>query len=103
MKVTTNHEEIKSWITTHDGKPDLIQTPGVGNSEEGLRIDFPGKEDEEYFNENTKSEDISWNEFFKRFEEWNLAFMYEEKTRGKNLSNAYRFIKRDQLDNPDKI
>ncbi len=100
MKVTINHQEIKKWIVDHNGKPDLIQTPGVGNPELGLRIDFPTKDDDKFLSRSTVVTDLSWEDFFRRFEEMKLAFMCDENTRYKesgDYSDDYRFIKRDML------
>lgn len=102
MKVTTDHGEIKAWITSQNGKPDIMLTPGVGNSEVGLRIDFPGKEDEVYLNDSIRSVDVSWDDFFAKFEEMGLAFMYEEGYKGKNPVDAYRFIKRENADEEEE-
>jgi len=70
-KTTTDHAIIRRWAEERGGKP-----AKVAGSEPGeIRIDFPnfpGEEEESL-------EVISWEEFFDRFEEDNLVFMYREE------------------------
>lgn len=69
--VTTNHEEIRRWAEQRGGKPARV----IGDQEDdgtgGIRIDFPGEVGDEVL------EEISWAEFFERFEKQKLAFFYQ--------------------------
>lgn len=69
-RVTTNREEIKKWVEEREGYPARIKSGEGANS---LRINFASKNgiDEEL-------EKISWEDFFKEFEERRLAFLYQE-------------------------
>ncbi|MFC6997161.1 hypothetical protein [Rufibacter roseus] len=71
-KTTTNHDEIKKWAEARDGKPATVKGTGDGDEAGLLRINFPG-----YAEDNL--EDISWDEFFERFEEKKLAFLYQDE------------------------
>ena len=75
-KVTTNHEEIRSWVEDRKGRPARVK----GTEEDGgsgvLVIDYPG-----YSGEQTL-EPITWDEFFEGFEENNLAFLYQDEKDG---------------------
>lgn len=53
-----------------------------------LRIDFPG-----YSGAGTL-EEISWDEFFEKFEEAELAFLYQEETMGGKESRFCKFVSR---------
>jgi hypothetical protein len=70
-KTTTDHEKIRQWAEERGGRPAAV----VGESEiaGGLRIDFPDYDSGEVL------EEITWAEFFDKFEEQNLVFMYEEE------------------------
>jgi hypothetical protein len=60
-----------------------------GDDDQGiLRIDFPsyGAED--------SLEPISWDEFFKKFEENGLAFLYQE-TKDGGQSRFFKFVRRE--------
>jgi hypothetical protein len=70
--VTTNHEEIRQWAEQRGGKPARVIGGAEDDGTGGIRIDFPGEEvGEEVL------EEISWAEFFERFENQNLAFFYK--------------------------
>ena len=84
--VTTDHHEIKEWIEARGGKPATVSdtaTNGIGI----LRIDFPGHSGDESLRE------ISWKEFFDKFEESNLAFLYQEET-GERTSRFNKLVSR---------
>lgn len=70
-KTTTDHEKIRQWAEQRGGRPASV----VGENEiaGGLRIDFPDYDSGEVL------EEITWTEFFDKFEEQNLVFMYEEE------------------------
>jgi len=70
-KTTTDHEKIRQWAEERGGRPASV----VGENEiaGGLRIDFPDYDSGEVL------EEITWTEFFDKFEEQNLVFMFEEE------------------------
>jgi hypothetical protein len=89
-KVTIDHDEIRAWVEARGGKPsDVI---GTGGKEDVglLRIDFPG-----YSGEGSL-EEISWDEFFEKFEEKQLAFLYQEETADGHESRFCKLINRKQ-------
>ncbi|WP_027135075.1 hypothetical protein [Geminicoccus roseus] len=63
----TSHDEIRQWADQHGGRPAMVDTEGEGGI---LRLDFQEKD------ENLK--EISWEEFFKIFEERKLALLLPE-------------------------
>jgi hypothetical protein len=70
-KTTTDHEEIRRWVEERGGRPALAPDQ---DEPFGLRIEFPedrGKEDELLL--------ISWEEFFQKFDEDNLVFLYRDE------------------------
>lgn len=71
-KQTTDHQEIRSWAEKHHGVPSKVKSTGSGQG--GLlRIAFP----ETKQSESDNLEEISWDEFFKQFEDSKLALLYE--------------------------
>jgi hypothetical protein len=97
MKATVDHEEIRSWIESHGGRPEIMETnPGI--TDPILRINFPGPQDENLLPDAALEKSVSWEKFFHHFDDMNLAFLYQEEPRTTDLSLAYRFIKRDQLE-----
>jgi hypothetical protein len=94
-KVTTDPKEIRKWAEERDGKP--AQIKGTGNDDDAglLRINFPGgKED--------SLEEITWDEFFEKFEEKQLALLYQDKTAGGKVSRFSKIISRETAENNNK-
>jgi hypothetical protein len=90
-KRTTDHEQIRQWAEARNGKPARVQ--GTGDSDDAglLRIDFPEKETVE---EDEELEEISWDEFFEKFDEKRLAFVYQEQTAAGETSRFNKFVSR---------
>lgn len=91
-KVTTDHEEIRRWVEKRGGHPARVKGTERGESAGLLRIDYPGYSGE------GKLEEISWDEFFEGFEENNLAFLYQEKTKDGEQSRFSKLVDRDNAD-----
>ena len=74
-RTTTDHEEIRRWAEERGGRPAAVVNSQ--NNEDvaagGLRIDFPDYDSGEPLQE------ITWTEFFDRFEEENLTFIFQEE------------------------
>jgi glutathione synthase/RimK-type ligase-like ATP-grasp enzyme len=89
-QTTTKLEDIKQWAEERGGKPAVVKS--TENSKEGggvLRINFPG-----YSGEDTL-EEISWEEWYKVFQERNLAFLYQEETAGGKESRFFKLVAND--------
>lgn len=80
---TTKHDDIRKWAEARDGHPAKVDTGGKGGI---LRIDF-GKPEENL-------EKISWDEFFKIFDENKLAFLYQEEASDGGKSRFNKFVNR---------
>lgn len=88
-KTTQDHTTIKKWTEARDGKPAVVES--TSNSDKGgglLRINFPG-----YAEDNLKN--ISWEEFFRIFDENNLQFLYQEETKDGGESRFFKFVSED--------
>ncbi len=76
-KKTTDHNVIRKWVEERGGSPATVKGTAKKGEAGLLRIDFPG-----YSGEDTL-EHISWEDFFAKFEESKLAFLYQEDVHGK--------------------
>ena len=86
-KTTTDYAEIRRWTEDRGGKPATVRGTGDEEEEAGiLRIAFTDNED---------LEPIDWDEFFDKFEEANLAFLYQEKTADGKPSRFFKFVERE--------
>ena len=81
---TTKHDEIRKWAEARDGHPAMVDTKGKGGI---LRIDFGEPE--------ANLKEISWDEFFKIFDENKLAFLYQDETADGGKSRFNKFVNRD--------
>jgi hypothetical protein len=76
-KVTTDRETIRKWAEAHGGKPAAVKRTHKDGDVGIIRIMFP----EAPQSEHDELVEISWDEFFKQFEESKLALIYEEDSR----------------------
>lgn len=90
LQLTTNHHRIREWAEAREGKPTRL---AAGKGEAGsLRIDFVEYGDER------RLEQISWDEFFEKFEAQQLAFLYQDETQEGKPSRFSRLVRRDTVE-----
>lgn len=82
---TTDHEEIREWVESRGGSPAVIEGTSDGFGSGILRVDFGLLEE--------PLQDISWEEFFRVFDDNDLAFEYEAAENGAE-SYTCRFVAR---------
>lgn len=86
-KTTTDLNVIKKWAGERDGKPTKVK--GVGGKDDGIiRINFPGYSGEDSL------EDISWDEWYKIFQDRKLAFLYQDETTGGKEIRFFKLVER---------
>jgi hypothetical protein len=72
--VTTDHEVIGRWAEERGVKPARVVGTGANGDVGLIRLMFPGTGGAR--NENL--EEISWDDWFRKFDESGLAFVYDE-------------------------
>ena len=87
-KTTTSHETIRQWVEDRGGKPACVKGTGGGGDTGMLRIDFPG------YSGATSLKRIDWDEWFEKFDEKDLAFLYQDRTASGRRSNFNKLIDR---------
>jgi hypothetical protein len=88
-KITTDHDTIKEWVEERNGKPSTVKATKEKNETGILRIDFPGYSGEDSL------EEISWDEFFEKFDKAKLAFLYQDELSSGKESRFFKFVDRD--------
>lgn len=88
-KRTIDHTEIKKWAEARGARPSHIKRTGSKEDPGLLRLNFPAFAEKNL-------ENISWKEFFEKFEENKLAFLYQDKKSNGETSNFSRLVKRDE-------
>lgn len=88
-RTTTDHDRIRAWVEARGGKPATVRDTARGGEEAGvLRICFRNDDD--------ALEVIDWDEFFEKFDEENLAFLYQERTEDGGTSRFFKFVQRER-------
>jgi hypothetical protein len=85
-KITTDHEKIRLWAEKRGGVPSTVKDTESDGEPGVLRLDFEPRDDE--------LEEIESDAFFDKFEEEELAFLYQEKTASGKLSRFHKFVNR---------
>ena len=70
-ETTTDHKAIRKWAEARGGKPARVKGTGDFRDPGLLRLDFGEPEE--------GLEPITWEEFFDKFEDSNLALLYEDE------------------------
>lgn len=83
---TSDHDEIERWIEKRQGTPAIIENTWDGTTAV-LRVDF-GEPDESLI-------EISWDEFFRIFDEGGLEFLHQDYRADGSLSRAHEFVMRE--------
>src|SRR4051812_42795572 len=120
--VTTDHEKIRKWVGKRGGHAATVKGREEGDEAGILRIDFDSKlaqqsrlhqlADSHTRQGGVIGDDgqvllalkderldwISWDEFFKKFDEAGLAFVYQDKTADGKTSRFQKFIRRSESD-----
>ncbi len=91
-QTTTNHDTIRTWCEQRDGTPATVRQTGSAQNPGVLRIDFPGGAGED------RLEHISWEAWFKAFEDNKLAFLYQDKKADGETSTFFKLVNRDSSD-----
>jgi hypothetical protein len=91
-RVLTDPDEIRRWAEERNARPARVKGTG-GNGDIGIiRLDFPG-----YSGEDTL-EEISWGDWFREFDQKNLALLVQDKTASGRKSNFNKLVNRETLE-----
>jgi hypothetical protein len=85
--VTRNHDVIVKWAEDRGAKPATVAGTEHGDRVGVLRFDFEGGD---------RLQEVSWDEWFRTFDERNLVMLFQENLKSGNQSNFFRF------DNPER-
>jgi hypothetical protein len=85
---TRDHDEIRRWAEARGAQPAEVASTHTDGDAGILRFCFPNAP-----NRNDKSlREISWDEFFEKFDENNLELVYQEKTAAGQASNFNKLV-----------
>jgi hypothetical protein len=78
---TKSHDVIRQWAEERKAKPTTVE--GQKDNPRVLRMDFPG-----YGGDNLV--EISWDDWFKTFDDRDVVFIYQEQLRSGDQSNFFK-------------
>jgi hypothetical protein len=93
-KVTTDHATIQRWAKARGGRPAAVSKTHKGNETGIIRIEFPDAPNAR----DAALEEISWDEFFEKFEDSKLALLYQEETSEGARSNFNKLVSRETVE-----
>jgi hypothetical protein len=91
-KVTTDHEEIRRWAEAHGARPARVRGTGGRDDPGILRLDLPGD------GPDPNLEPISWEDWFRAFDENRLAFLYQDETVDGKRSTFNKLVSRETVE-----
>lgn len=87
-KTTQDHDEIRQWAEKRGGKPAEVASTERNGQTGILRIEFPGATNAN----DSNLKEISWDEFFEKFDQSNLSLVYQEVTSEGAESNFNKLV-----------
>jgi hypothetical protein len=90
-KATIDHDEIRQWVEAHGGHPAMVKRTTRNGKGGILRIDFPGYSGEKSLQE------VSWDDFFEKFEDSQLAFLYQDQAKSGRPSRFNKLVARESV------
>ncbi len=89
--ITTDHQQIRKWAESRGGKPADVKATHRGGDPGIIRLIFPDAP-----NANDDSlEEVSWDEFFRKFDEAELALLYQDRTADGKKSLFNKLVSRE--------
>jgi len=83
---TKDLEEIRAWAEARGGKPAKVCGTGSGKDPGLLRLDFPG------YSGADSLQEISWEEWYDKFKENNLTFLYQDTKKSGEESRFFKLV-----------
>jgi hypothetical protein len=88
--VTTDHDTIRRWAEKRGGHPATVKATAAKSEAGILRLDFEPKDE--------GLAEVSWDDFFRKFDGEKLAFLHQDKTADGKVSRFHKFVDRAAAD-----
>src|SRR5438045_5965148 len=85
----TDHDEIRRWDEERGARPARVRGTGSDDDIGMIRLDFPG------YSGGESLEEISWDDWFEKFDDSNLALLVQERTASGEQSNFNKLVSRE--------
>ena len=97
-KTTQDHEEIKQWAERRGALPAEVEATEGRGGPGLLRIMFP----KALHHNDSALKEISWDDFFEKFDASGLALVYQEVTAEGAESNFNKLVHPEEDEHPGK-
>lgn len=87
----TDHEAIRRWAEKRDAWPACVRRTRGRKDVGMIRLDFPG------YSGAGSLQEISWDEWFEKFDDTNLALIVQNQTASGEKSNFNKIVGRDTV------
>ena len=87
-RTTRDHDEIRRWAEARGAVPAEVKGTERGGEAGIIRFEFPKAPN----HNDSKLEEISWEEFFEKFDNNNLEMVFQEKTADGQKSNFNKLV-----------
>lgn len=87
-RTTRDHEEIRRWAEARGAVPAEVKGTERGGEAGIIRFEFPNAPNRN----DSKLEEISWEDFFEKFDQNNLEMVFQEKTADGQQSNFNKLV-----------
>lgn len=91
-RALVNHEEIRRWARERGAEPSTVRRTEEDDNASIIRLDFPGLSVQGLL------EEISWDEWFRDFDENDLALIVEDEIANGHSRNFYKLVARESLE-----
>lgn len=87
-RTTRDHEEIRRWAEARGAVPAEVKGTERDGEAGIIRFEFPNAPNRN----DSKLEEISWEDFFEKFDQNNLEMVFQEKTADGQQSNFNKLV-----------
>jgi hypothetical protein len=87
-KTTQDHDEIRKWAESRGAVPADVASTESDDQTGILRFEFPKAKNAN----DSKLQEISWEDFFEKFDRSGLALVYQDVTADGKKSNFNKFV-----------
>ena len=97
-KVTIDHGEIRRWAEERGARPAAVGRTESDDDAGIIRLEFPAAPDRK----DDALAEVSWDDWFEKFDERRLALLYQEQTANGEQSNFNKIISRETADEAER-
>ena len=91
-RALVDHEQIRRWAKERGAQPSTVRRTPEDDSAGTIRLDFPGSSGQ------GSLEEISWDEWFRHFDENDLALIVEDEMANGQSHNFNKLVARENLE-----